>query len=121
MEEWEEGMDSRWGWFSLWFFKRTKVTLLLVASLLQYLSALEVNKGHEGGLGWFKLGRFSPLLVSTRRDPQRENELLSPPARPLRGRMAIEKGRGKRSQDSRLALPGFCEKFVHLFHSSLRR
>lgn len=43
-------MDPRWGWFSLWFFKRTEVILLLVASLLQYLSAVEVNKGREGGL-----------------------------------------------------------------------
>lgn len=85
-------MDPRWGWFSLWFLKRTKVILLLVASLLQYLSAVEVNKGREGGLGWFKLGRFSQLLVVTRSDPQREDLLLSPPAQPLQGRIATEKG-----------------------------
>lgn len=59
-------MDPLWGCFSLWFLKRTEVILLLLASLLQYLSAMEVNKGWEGGLGWFKLGRFSQLLVFTR-------------------------------------------------------
>lgn len=89
-------MDPRWGWFSLWFFKRTEVILLLVASLLQYLSAVEVNKGREGGLGWFKLGRFSQLLVFARRNLQREDLLLSPPAQLLQGRIAIEKGRGEK-------------------------
>lgn len=44
-------MDPLWGWFSLWFLKRTEVILLLLASLLQYLSAVEVNKGWEGVLG----------------------------------------------------------------------
>lgn len=97
------GMWREWiragGGFLCGFFKRTKVISLLVASLLQYLSALEVNKGHEGGLVWFKLGLFSPLLVSTRSNRRRGFELLSPPARPLRGRIAIEKGRRERGQD----------------------
>lgn len=105
--------------FFVVFFKRTKVISILVASLLQYLSALEVNKGHGGGLGWFKLGHFSPLLVSTQSHPRRENELLSPPARPLRGRIATENGRSEKDQDTCLALPAFCGKFVRPFHSSV--
>lgn len=114
-------MDPRWGWFSLWFFERTKVILLLVASLLQHLSAVEVNKGRERGLEWFKLGRFSQLLVFTRSNLQPAYLLLSPPAQLLQGRIAIEEGRGKRSRDSYFSLPGFWEKFVHLALVSLRR
>lgn len=87
------------GGFLCGFFKRTKVILLLVAPLLQYLSALEVNKGCEGGLGWFGLGRLSPLLVPTRSDPRREKALLSPPA-PRQNRDR----EGKREKESGLPL-----------------
>lgn len=72
---------TRWGWFSLWFSKRTKVISHLVASLPQYLSAMEVNKGREGCLGCFKLGRFPQLLVFTRSNSQL---LLSPPTQPCK-------------------------------------
>lgn len=50
-------MVSRWGWFSLWFFKRTEVIFPLVASLLQYLSALEV-KAMRVGWGDLNLAAF---------------------------------------------------------------
>lgn len=46
-------MGPRWGWFSLWFFKRSEVISFLVACVLQYLSAVEVNKGRKDGMGWF--------------------------------------------------------------------
>lgn len=71
-------MGPRWGWFSLWFFKRSEVISFLVACVLQYLSAVEVNKGRKDGMGWFKLGRFSPLLNFARSSTQRGDLLLSP-------------------------------------------
>lgn len=89
------------GGFLCGFLNAPRLSRFLVASLLQYLSALEVNKGHEGGLGWFKLGCFSPLLVSARSDPSGEGAAvasLSVAPRQNRDR------EGKREKESGLLL-----------------